>query len=213
MQQQSDTLRPWQLTRASLVPVAQTYPIPRVPLAVEGPSVCSEEELYVYAQMLRRLETEPPFVPVFAVGTWSVDIFDGLWQLRRYRLKDLLFPGGDPFASEWGCFSDMQPWLVEKYLGWIQEGHDPPPLRALETEKGHIKIMDGHNRAAAEVRAGRRKALVWVSVAYLKPNGCLTDLTHPLAIELALQAGRRVPAEVLADYPYLAVNDALVKVA
>ncbi len=192
----------WQLTRAALVPIAQTYPISS--LQDEGPRSYSEADLHAYAMSRRLRESEPPMVPVFAVGTWSMDSFDGLWQLRRYPIGDLVFPGGDPFASEWGWFSDIHPWLVEKYLRWLQEGHEPPPLWACETEQSRIKVSNGHNRAASLVQAGRCEALVWVSVSYTKPNGFCTDLTHPLAVELALCKEQPVPAAVLADYPQLA---------
>jgi len=194
---------PWQLVRASLVPLARTYPVPRQRTDDAGPRTYSEEDLHAYAQQQRMRETEPPFIPEFAEGTWCVDCLDGLWQLRRHQLTQLIFPGGDPFAREWGWFSDIQPWLVEKYYGWMQQGHTPPPLRAFETIGRHIKVTNGHNRAAALIRAGRCETLVWVSVAYHSPVGSLTDLTHALAVELALQTGEPVPPEVLVDYPHL----------
>jgi hypothetical protein len=46
------------------------------------------------------------------------------------------------------------------------------------TERGRIKVTNGHNRAASLVRVGRHAALAWVSVAYIKPNGVCADLTH-----------------------------------
>lgn len=196
--------QPWQLTRAALVPFARTYPVSRVQEVDAGPRSSREEDLYAYAQQCRLRETEPPIVPVFAEGTWSIDRFDGLWQLRRYSIRDLVFPGGDPYAGDWGWFSDIHPWLVEKYLSWLCLGHEPPPLRACETERGSTRVLNGHNRAASLVRAGRHETLVWGSVSYVKPSGFCTDLTHPLAVELALRAGHPVPEAVLADYPQLA---------
>ena len=192
---------PWRLRRADLVPYAAIHPVSS--LRDEGPRSYSEADLHEYAMRRRKLETTPPIIPAFAVGTWSIDSFDGLWQLRCHPIRELIFPGGDPFAREWGWFSEIHPWLVEKYLAWLGEGHEPPPLAALETECGRIKVTNGHNRAASLVRAGRAEALAWVSVAYTKPSGYCTDLTHPLAVELALRAGFPVPPAVLADYPQL----------
>jgi hypothetical protein len=197
------TNNPWQLRRCDLAPYAATRPISSLP-SDGGPRSYSEADLHEYAMRRRRMETTPPQVPAFAEGTWSIDSFDGLWQLRRYPIRDLVFPGGDPFAREWGWFSEIHPWLVEKYLAWLCEGHEPPPLAALETERGGIKVTNGHNRAASLVRAGRIEVLAWVSLAYTKPGGYCADLTHALAVELALRQGLPVPPAVLADYPQLA---------
>ena len=197
------TNSPWQLRRCDLVPFAATRPISSVP--DDEPRSYSEADLHEYAMRRRRMETVPPTVPAFPLGTWSIDSFGGLWQLSRYAIRDLVFPGGDPFAREWGWFSEIQPWLVEKYLAWLHEGHEPPPLSALETERPcRIKVTNGHNRAASLVRAGRAEALAWVSLACTKPSGYCTDLTHELAVEQALRQGLPVPPAVLADYPQLA---------
>jgi hypothetical protein len=189
---------PWQMSRAELVPFSATFPISHLQDA--GPRSYSEADLHAYALYRRACETIPPCIPDFAEGTWSIDCWGGLWQLRRSPIKALIFPGGDPYAREWGWSSDMQPWLIEKYVAWLRAGHEPPPLRGFETEQKHIKVSNGHNRAAALVRVERHEVLIWISLAYTKPNGFCTDLTHSLAVEAALRSGKPVPLAVLAEY-------------
>lgn len=199
-------IEPWQLRRAELVPFASTYPISR--LADAGPTSYSEADLHAYTLWRRLHETEPPGVPSFQVGTWSVDRFDALYQLRRYRLDDpaLFFLEGDPYRRDSRRPPQQIEWLIEKYVSWLAAGHEPPPLRGCEMEKGRIRVQDGHHRAAAQVRAAREEMLMWVSVACTKPGGFMTDLTHRLAIEEALRAGKPVPLAVLEDYSDLAAR-------
>ena len=197
-------VEPWQLRRSELVPYSSTYPVSH--LVDDGPASYSEADLHAYTLWRRLHETEPPTVPFFAVGTWSVDRFEALYQLRRYRLDDpvLFFQEGDPFRRDTRWPPRQLEWLIEKYLSWLAAGHEPPPLRGCEMERGRIRVQDGYHRAAALVRALRQETLMWVSVGYTKPNGFMTDLTHRIAIEEALRAGRPVPTSVLEDYGDLA---------
>jgi hypothetical protein len=200
---------PWQLTRAQLVPFAATYPVSH--LQDDGPASYSEADLHAYSLWRRRNEDVPPAVPVFPLGTWAVDRFESLWQLRAYLLSDplLVFPEGDPYGGRTGYPPQQYPWLVDKYVSWLLAGSSPPPLHAIEMEGGRLKITQGHHRAAALVRVGREESPIWVSVAYRKPSGFLTDLTHAIAVELAVREGRNVPPAVLADYPHLCTSAAL----
>jgi hypothetical protein len=198
-------VEPWQFRRAELVPYSSTSPISH--LVDDGPASYSEADLHAYTLWRRLHESEPPTVPFFTVGTWSFDRFEALYQLRRYALSDpaLYFPEGDPFASVRDWPSGRLAWLVEKYLCWLCAGNEPPPLRGCEMESGRIRIQDGHYRAASQVRAGRTETQMSVSVSYTKPGGFVTDLTHRVAVEEALRAGKPVPLAVLEDYPDLAV--------
>jgi hypothetical protein len=199
-------IEPWQLGRAQLIPFASTYPLSY--LQDEGPSSYSEAGLHAYSLWRRRNETIPPQVPVFPVGTWAIDAFDCLWHLRRYCLHDpcLFFPEGNPYSGSAARTSSAQyPWLVEKYAAWLRAGHEPPPLTACEMETGRIRVLEGHHRATSLVLAGRHESLLWVSLAYCKPSGFCTDLTHPIAVECALCRGEPVPPAVLAGYPHLLI--------
>src|SRR5260370_1340893 len=62
---------PWQLCRAELVPFSSTYPLSH--LVDDGPASYSEADLHAYTLWRRTHETEPPIVPSFPPGTWSVD--------------------------------------------------------------------------------------------------------------------------------------------
>jgi len=197
---------PWQLRRAEIVPYSSTYPVSH--LVDDGPASCSEADLHAYTLWRRLHETLPPAVPYFTVGTWSIDRFEALYQLRRYRLDDpaLFFQEGDPFRRDPRWPSQQLDWLIEKYVSWLAAGNEPPPLRGCEMERGRIRVQDGYHRAAALVRAARAETLIWVSVACTKPSGFMTDLTHRLAIEEALRAGKPVPLAVLEDYSELAAR-------
>jgi hypothetical protein len=197
-------VEPWQLRRAELVPYSSTYPVSH--LVDDGPASYSEADLHAYTLWRRLHESEPPTVPFFTVGTWSVDRFEALYQLRRYRLDDpaLFFQEGDPFRRDTRWPPQQLDWLIEKYVCWLAAGNEPPPLRGCEMEKGRIRVQDGYHRAAAQVRAARVETLMWVSVAFTKTSGFMTDLTHRIAIEEALRADKPVPMAVLEDYPNLA---------
>lgn len=60
--------------------------------------------------------------------------------------------------------------VVEKYIGWMRDGHEPPPLFGvvIYSEKGErtVRVSDGHHRVAAALAVGRTEIPVWC---------CLTD--------------------------------------
>jgi len=131
----------WQVPRAELLPLEQTYPVSVV--QDTGPRSYAEADLYAYAVSYRRRETSPPTIPRFPLGTWCIDTMNGLWQLRRYALRDLWFlPQNNPYATQddRGYFSDVWPWVMQKYVYWLKEGNEPPPLRGIETRDGSIRV-------------------------------------------------------------------------
>lgn len=195
---------PWQLKSAELLPYAKTRPIPCVNLP--GPRSWSEADLAAYKIACARLETQPPEVPLFDGGTWSfmpVSTGSGwLWHLEEVAIHDLCFNQGNPFdPSTWG-WEDINLLAVEKYAAWIKAGSEPPPLDAWQMQSGRLEVKDGHNRAAALVLCGRASTPVWVSPLIQTASGWDT-LTHRLAVQEALRAGRVVPTAVLAEYPDL----------
>jgi hypothetical protein len=122
-------------------------------------------------------------------------------QLRRYDINDprLVFPEGLKRNH-----------TVDKYAEWIRQGSEPPPLTGLETEKGSIKIQEGHHRASAIKETGGDSVNVWVSVTQSVPIGkteageVITSprgVTHRDAVKQAVEQGQPVPQSVLGDYP------------
>ncbi len=196
------------MTRAELLPFSQTAPVPRI--TVPGPASWSEADLAAHKIASIRRETLPPVVPQFPVGTWSLmeastaDRSGWLWHLEEHPLRDLLFQHGNPFdPSTWDWFSDIHSLAVEKYVAWLKQGFEPPPLEVWQLKSGRLSVEDGHNRAAALVTVGREHTLAWVSYYRQLPDGNWQTLTHRLAVEEALRAGKPVPGEVLAEYPDL----------
>jgi hypothetical protein len=195
---------PWQLTRAELVPYQQTIPIPRV--ALPSPKSWSEEDLAAYKLTCIRLETEPPEVPRFPVGTWRLMPLttggDWLWHLEEVAFRDLRFVHGDPFdPGTWG-WGDIKSQAVEKFSAWIKAGSEPPPIEVWQMQSGRLQANDGHNRSAALVACGRATTLAWVSWLAQTSAG-LQPLSHRLAVEAAIRASQAVPEMVLAEYPDL----------
>lgn len=178
---------PWEVPPSQLVSYAETIPQHEhiIPEATGG----SEAELYEHTLKARRAQTKPPIVRHFPIGSWGIDSTGELTQLREFEFSDprLIFIEGFPKNQ-----------FVDLYAEWIQAGHEPPPMRALETEKGNIKIQEGHHRAAALKQVGRTKFLAWVSIT----QG-IRGLTHEQVVRQALKAGKNVPTEVLVAYPYL----------
>lgn len=193
----------WQMRRAQLIPWDSTRPVPSVPLPPL--TAFSEADLDAHAQRVRQIETAPPMVPEFPPGSWAIDRYGELYQLRFYRLDDpvLWFPEGDPFGRFRPWNVRRHPEVIEKYLGWLSAGYEPPPLTGIESEKRRIKIQEGHHRAETLVRAGRSVSLIWVSPVALLPSGYGTGLTHQVAVEQALREEKPIPREVLADYAHL----------
>jgi len=121
----------------------------------EPPVGFSEEEMWAASLKNRNLETTPPPHNKFPVGQWAKDSAGELMQLREYDINDsiLEFPEGKPKNQ-----------TVDKYAQWIREGNDPPPMDAVETLSGKVRVNEGHHRLAAIEKAGGNKVKIWVSV-------------------------------------------------
>lgn len=149
----------------------------------------------------RRLEeTSPPIVPVHEVGALMLDRENDLWELREYDLGDsrLIWP-------ELG-YGQQDRGTVQKYVTWIRAGHEPPPARGVETEKGTVNIMDGHHRYLALQESGATTVKVWVSLAVNKMIGPNRDVAHGVSLNLER-------AKVALDQEELALPGALVGLA
>jgi len=184
---------PWQVRKAELIGHSAT--LPRRKTLADLAGGYSEAEMHERALRNRASETMPPEITHHDVGSWGIDSSGELMHLREYDLDDprLIFTEGRPRNQ-----------TTQKYVDWIQQGHEPPPLTAVETEKGNIKIQEGHHRSAALRDTGRKKAKVWVSVTHNRPIGegqvMPEGVTHKAAIERALAEGKSIPPDVLEDY-------------
>jgi hypothetical protein len=139
------------------------------------------------------------------LGTWRRDDYKGshgteVEQLRELDPNDLI-PSEDTDAPKKAD--------VARYTEWAKEGKKAPPIHVVETDSGKLKISNGHRRWLAAKAAGT-KIRAWVSPAAVIPDmkdsegkPMKTGLTHELAIHHAIEAGQRVPDEVLQDYPDL----------
>jgi hypothetical protein len=144
---------PWEM-KSEEFPAWEDTRVKRV--AKEEPSKgYSEEEMWAASLQNRNLETVPPPHNKFPVGQWAKDSAGELMQLREYGINDpiLEFPEGKPKNQ-----------TVDKYVQWIREGNDPPPMDAVETLSGKVRVNEGHHRLAAIEKAGGDKVKIWVSV-------------------------------------------------
>lgn len=65
---------------------------------------------------------------------------------------------------------------ARRYAGWIRQGLTPPPITVLETERGRMRVMDGHRRVAAAKLTGTQ-VLAWVWPAMDHPKGLIDQGT------------------------------------
>jgi hypothetical protein len=92
----------------------------------------------------------PSKIEIPRVGTWGIDRHAGLHGheiavLRFVDPRDLA-----PSEHEPGRDAD-----VERYRNWmVEEGRVPPPITVMETDRGSLKISDGHRRYRAALEAG-----------------------------------------------------------
>jgi hypothetical protein len=167
---------------------------------------CDEASLHERTLLARWAQTEPARFQEHPVGSFGLDRTGELMRLMEFELKDprLIFPEG---------LEGKPRVFVDKYVGWIRQGHMPPPLRGIVTDKGNVKIQDGHHRAASLRIAGINSVKVWV---------ILTDQRRPtqgFTIEQACRLTRqgRTPAvgahdQHPLDGPLPSVGEALLPV-
>lgn len=193
---------PWEMTRDELVSYSDTTPKSSEP--VEDYGDMTEAGLHARSLRVRANQTTPPTFAKHPVGTYGLDSTGELMQLREFDIDDpiLRFNEGEPKNQ-----------TTRKYADWIADGHEPPPMGGLETEKGTINVTDGHHRRTAIRENGGKTVKVWVSLTQNVPIGkdaAGKDITSPRGLKhrdvvaQALSAGKPVPPAVLAEYPDLA---------
>lgn len=176
-------LEPWRVCKTELPNLWDVY-LPQRTAPHVKPASMSEADLHYASWKNRELETTPPIVTHYPTGMWAISAFDALYQLRELPLTALR-------TSEQAYDA-----IVAKYVRWIEEGHQPPPIRGFEMPDRTIKVMDGHHRLAALRQLNAPCIRVWVSPIGLD----VSDLTHEVAVRFALRNGLAVPLKVAREY-------------
>lgn len=136
------------------VPWASIFPKPKTPSDIPPPESWDEWTLHQHSIRVRAAEIEPSTYIDYPIGTRTRDLSGDVWVLEEFDFEDprLVFIEGIPSNP-----------TVDKYVDWIRKGSMPPPIRALETYKHNINVIEGHHRAAALKKAGIKKVRVWVN--------------------------------------------------
>jgi hypothetical protein len=117
--------------------------------------------------------------PIPPVGSWMID--DSFQALDGHEIEQLVEIPVDQLeiTEDTGRakFSD-----VEQYARWLQSGHEAPPLRVVQSDKGTLRTLD-HRRLLAAKAAGQSTVKAWVSWATqsTRPGKPTTGLTYELA--------------------------------
>jgi hypothetical protein len=108
-------------------------------------------------------------------GSWRISnlkLLHGrdIEQLGIFNPKDLRpdeFDWENPEAklNDEGRLKDAR-----RYAKWINDGHEAPPISAIQNDRGDIRVTDGHRRLYAAHLAGK-PVRAWVSWTTDHPNG------------------------------------------
>lgn len=137
------------------------------------------------------------------VGTWRIDDFRGLHGREISVIVEL-----DPHQlidSELDSAGRLSPEKrvdAQRYEQWIREGNRPPPIEVLETDKGQLKVTNGHRRLVAARNAGATSLLCWVSPSVNVPIGELDCNGHPIKSGLTYEMWRERGPDAFAGSPF-----------
>jgi len=67
--------------------------------------------------------------------------------------------------------------VVETYAEWWRAGYEPPPIHVTQTDKGTLRISNGHHRFEAAKLTGKTTIRAWVSWLMWAETGMPTGLT------------------------------------
>lgn len=96
----------------------------------------------------------------YETGSWRIDkespdkYGKQIDELREINVNDLI-----PSEETEGQKKED----VERYAKWDKEGKQAPPIEVIETDKGQLKIINGHRRWYAAKKAGKKTILAWVN--------------------------------------------------
>lgn len=94
-------------------------------------------------------------------GAWKIDDDYGpllhghdIEQLGKFNPRDLT-----PMEFDWkdpgqALHNEDRLGDSDRYMKWLKEGNDPPPIHVVESDKGELRVTDGHRRLYAHDRLG-----------------------------------------------------------
>ena len=172
---------------------------PSTPLRGRKPLVISMNEYEDFREAYYRKRGLPGFVSTYRkpmgkipypLGTVRVDRFDTprgheYAILKLVEIKKLIKP-----ELAYGGKDGLHPTKrdhVETYIEWWLQGLEPPPVEVMVTDKGNLKLMDGHRRVVAASRVGKKLIKAWVSPTMEVPGvgvvGATLEMSPPKGLK------------------------------
>ena len=108
------------------------------------------------------------------LGTVRVDEFHGMHG-HEYAVLALL-PISKLQLPEKAYEGQLHPAKrahVDRYVDWWNQGLEPPPIEVVVTDRGSLRVTDGHRRVEAARRVGKRTIKAWVSPMMPHPEGLI----------------------------------------
>lgn len=138
-----------------------------------------------------------------AAGTWRLDDLRGLHG-REISVLIELDPHQliDSELDQIGRLSPERRADGQRYEKWLRAGDLPPPIEVMETDRGQLKVSDGHRRLVAARNAGAN-LLCWVSPAVNVPTGELDCNGHPIKTGLTYEIWRSKGMDAFAGSPFI----------
>lgn len=131
--------------------------------------------------------TTPQGAPPWKLGQWKIDdvagghghLIEQLQEIDPNKLESTENPR-EIYGTGTNRGED-----VDRYKQWLQEGKEPPPISAVQTEQGNLRIVDGHRRWLAAKELGV-PVKVWVSPIADIP-GMVTPKGEPIGAGLTYE--------------------------
>lgn len=132
------------------------------------------------------------------LGAWRIDDMNGLHgheiaQLREVNLDELILPELD----DKGHVTPNKRDDVPLYAKWTQVGMEPPPIEVVQTDRGKLRVTDGHRRVVAAKLAGRNTLRAWVSPVTPVSPGLNDSEGRPLMTGLTWELAPKHPGATL----------------